>query len=155
MGAHTTCDPSSAKRVHRWVPTLRATLPLTKWGIFLATYTLITLTCISTATAADNQGRLFFTPRQRSQLDYEYARKVPTDGNSSPVLTVNGIVQKQGGSRTVWINGVSQSEGNNGERNPIAQTVTVPGKAKAVQLKVGDKILLDQPVQSNLGASEN
>ena len=128
MGAHTTCDPSSAKGVHRWVPTLRATLPLTKCGIILATYTLVTLTCISTATAADNQGRLFFTPQQRSQLDYEYARKVPTDGNSSPVLTVNCIVQKQGGPRTVWINGVAQGSTNTGERNPTTQTVAVPGK---------------------------
>ena len=148
LGAHTTCAPSSAKGVHRWVPTLRATLPLTKWGIILATYTLVTLTCISTATAADNQGRLFFTPQQRSQLDYEYARKVPTDGNSSPVLTVNGIVQKQGGPRTVWINGVTQGSTNTGEINPTTQTVAVPGKSKSVKLKVGEKVLLEQPTSS-------
>ena len=65
------------------------------------------------------------------------------------MVTVNGIVQKDGGARTVWINGVAQSAGNSGERTPTAQTVTVPGKPHPVKLKVGQKILLDQPVQTN------
>lgn len=94
---------------------------------------------------AEIPGRLFFTPQQRLHLDYNYARNAPANGNGAPVITVNGIVQKNGGARTVWVNGVSQSGGYNQERNPIAQTVTVPGKAKSVKLKVGDKILLDEP----------
>ena len=101
-------------------------------------------TGIPTATA-ETLGRLFFTPAQRAQLDYAYARNAPTEGGSSPFVTVNGIVQKQGGARTVWVNGVSQSAGNSGERNPAAQTISVPGKSRPVKLKVGDKILLDQP----------
>ena len=101
-------------------------------------------TSIPTATA-ETLGRLFFTPAQRAQLDYAHARNAPTEGGSSPFVTVNGIVQKQGGARTVWVNGVSQSAGNSGERNPAAQTISVPGKSRPVKLKVGDKILLDQP----------
>jgi hypothetical protein len=58
-------------------------------------------------------------------------------------------VQKHGGPRTVWINGVSQNADSHGERNPIAQSVTVPGKSRPVKLKVGDKILLDQPAPAN------
>lgn len=98
--------------------------------------------CIPAANA-DPLGRLFFTAEQRKQLDYAYARAA-ADGNSSAILTVNGIVQKDGGARTVWINGVSQNADHSGERNPIAQTVNVPGKPRPVKLKVGDKMLLNQ-----------
>lgn len=108
--------------------------------------TIILLACISSANAA-NLGRLFFTPEQRTHLDYAYARNAPAEGNASPFFTVNGIVQKQGGARTVWVNGVSQSVDNTGERTPTTQTVTLPGKSHAVKMKVGDKILLDQPAQ--------
>lgn len=113
----------------------------------LTSIALATFLFASPAAAADKLGRLFFTPAQRQQLDYAYARNASAEGNSSAVLTVNGIVQKQGGPRTVWINGVSQNVNNNSERNPTAQTVSVPGKAHPVKLKVGDRILLDQPAQ--------
>lgn len=111
------------------------------------------LTCSLGVASADTLGRLFFTPQQRAQLDFNYARNASTDGNSSPVLTVNGIVQKHGGARTVWINGVAKSARNNSERNPTAQTVAIPGKSKKVKLKVGDKILLDQPAPSSQDAN--
>lgn len=106
------------------------------------------LASIPTANA-DNLGRLFFTPAQRAQLDYNYARNAPAEGNSSSVLTVNGIVQKHGGARTVWINGVAQSAGKSNESTPTSQTVTVPGKSHPVKIKVGEKILLDQPATAN------
>lgn len=48
-------------------------------------------------------GRLFFTPAQRAQRD--------TRHTSPPVVSqVNGIVQRDGGVRTVWINGVARRE---------------------------------------------
>lgn len=93
-------------------------------------------------------GRLFFTPEQRQQLEYAYDRNAAAEGNSSAVITVNGIVQRNGGARTVWVNGVSQNASSNNERNPTTQTVTVPGKANPVKLKVGQKLLLDQPALS-------
>jgi hypothetical protein len=111
------------------------------------TITVILLACIPSANAA-NLGRLFFTPEQRTHLDYAYARNAPVEGNASPFFTVNGIVQKQGGARTVWVNGVSQNADNTGEHTPTAQTVTIPGKSHVVRMKVGDKILLDQPAQT-------
>jgi hypothetical protein len=117
----------------------------------LTTITLILLAC-SPAARADNLGRLFFTPAQRAQLDYNYARNAPAEGNSSSVLTVNGIVQKNGGARTVWVNGVAQSAGKSNESTPTAQTVTVPGKSHPVKIKVGQKILLDQPAPTRLDA---
>lgn len=112
---------------------------------------VLLLTSIPAANAA-SLGRIFFAPEQRLQLDYAYARNTPVEGDSSPFLTVNGIVQKQGGARTVWINGVSQSAGNSRESNPAAQTVTVSGKSHPIRIKVGEKILLDQPAPKNQDA---
>lgn len=113
---------------------------------------LAVLSCISTAhaepTKANALGRIFFSPQQRTQLDYGYARSATIEGGSSPFVTVNGIVQKQGGPRTVWINGSSQATDNNAERNPTSQTVTIPGKTQAVKIKVGDRVLLDHPTSS-------
>ncbi len=103
---------------------------------------------------AGTLGRLFFTPEQRAQLDYTYARTATSEGGTSPVLTVNGIVQKNGGARTVWVNGVAQSAANSRERTPTAQTVAVPG-SHPVKLKVGEKILLDQPVSASPNTTEN
>ena len=94
------------------------------------------------AAQADTLGRLFFTPQQRSQLEFARMRNTPAEGGASPVLTVNGIIQRSGGARTVWVNGVAQSERSNG--NTTSQNVSVPGKSKPVRLKVGEKILLDQ-----------
>jgi len=109
--------------------------------------------CISIPAAHAGQlGRLFFTPEQRAQLDYTYARDAAAEGDSSAILTVNGIVQKSGGARTVWVNGVAQSV-ENGDRNTTAQAVSVPGKSRPVKLKVGDKILLDQPTQTDRSTS--
>lgn len=110
----------------------------------IATLSIALFACIPIA-SADTLGRLFFTPEQRQQLDLGYLRNATADGNSAAVLTVNGIVQKTGGARTVWVNGVSHSPSNGNERNPTTQTVIVPGKSQPVKLKVGDKLLLDQP----------
>lgn len=96
------------------------------------------------ARAADF-GRLFFTPAQRAQLDYDYARNVTVEGGTGSVVTVNGIVQRQGGGRTVWINGVQQPAGKADERHPASVPVSVPGKSKPVEMKVGQKLLLDAP----------
>lgn len=113
---------------------------------------------ISPAAQADSLGRLFFTPEQRAQLESGQARKpaatatattaaTAEEGGSTTVLTVNGIVQKQGGGRTVWINGVAQNAGNSDERSPESMAVAVPGKSQPVKVKVGQKLLLDNPPQ--------
>lgn len=120
---------------------------------------------------ADGLGRLFFTPEQREQFDQMRARKVSHDaGKAAPqedaapkppenigaaeeetgassVLTVNGIVQKRGGARTVWVNGVAQNADSSGERAPESLTVTVQGKARPVKIKVGQHLLLESSPQ--------
>jgi hypothetical protein len=98
--------------------------------------------------SADTLGRLFFTPSQRQQLDDKNALRAASRDNTSSFVTVDGIVQKQGGPRTVWVNGVAQNTGKTGDRTPTAQTVTIPGKSRPVKLKVGEKIMLDPPTAS-------
>ena len=113
---------------------------------------LILLLAMSTAAQAGSLGRLFFTPEQRAQLEYkrthsEAAASTEEDDDipTSSVLMVNGIVQKHGGARTVWINGRAQNAGNSDERSPESLAVAVPGKTQPVKVKVGQKLLLEQP----------
>jgi len=91
---------------------------------------------------AEPLGRLFFTPEQRAQLEYSHLHDNDS-GNSARALTVNGIVQKHGGKRTAWINGVPQQAGNSDERAPDSLQVAVPGLPKPVKVKVGQKVLVN------------
>jgi len=91
---------------------------------------------------AEELGRLFYTPEQRAQLDYSYAQGADSTNNNSSTLMLNGIVQKHGGKRTVWINGVPQQAGSSDGQTPESQSVQVPGKAGTVKLKVGQRVLL-------------
>jgi hypothetical protein len=102
---------------------------------------LISIFFVPTTQAAD-LGRLFFTPEQRAQLDYSYAQDSGS-GNNNRALMLNGIVQRHGGKRTVWINGVPQPAGSGDDKTPESQSVQVPGKTGSVKLKVGQRVLLD------------
>ena len=103
----------------------------------------------TTLAGAAELGRLFFSPEQRAQLDYSYAQAAGPDNNSH-MLMLNGIVQRHGGKRTVWINGVPQQAGSSNDRTPESQTVQLPGKKSRVKLKVGQRVLLDTPANPDL-----
>lgn len=104
----------------------------------------------ATLTHAGELGRLFFTPEQRTLLDYNNARQAQPDSNSGSALdsnnaralTLNGIVQMHGGKRTAWINGVPQAVGRSDEKTPESLPVPLPGQNKSVKLKVGQRVLL-------------
>ena len=117
---------------------------MTKQFLLILIAICMTTLAYTPAAQANNLGRLFFTPEQRTQLDHAHTRNATADSGSASVLTVNGIVQKHGGPRTVWINGVAQPAGNSNERSPDAQPVAVPGKSQPVKIKVGQKLLLEQ-----------
>lgn len=108
---------------------------------------LLSLTVWSQAQAAQ-LGRLFFTPEQRQQLDSGQLRGSAASDGSAAALVVNGIVQRHGGKRTVWINGVPQATGESNEQTPAVTHVQVPGKRKTVEMKVGQKLMLDTPTQA-------
>lgn len=90
-------------------------------------------------------GRLFFTPLQRQQLEFQDASSnssVEGSGRRNYII-VNGVVQKQGGNRTAWVNGTAQAAGRSNDKSPASISISVPGKSQPVQTKVGQKILLE------------
>ena len=110
-------------------------------------FTFMLLLGLSQYAQAQGLGRLFFSPQQRAQLDYQQGQNATYDnGNHSAPggLIVNGIVQKDGGSRTIWINGVPQDAGNSDERHPDSAPVSVPGRSKPVRIKAGQRLLPDE-----------
>ena len=92
-------------------------------------------------TYAKELGRLFFTAEQRAQLEYSQQKNDPAPGNARS-LTVNGIVQKHGGERTVWINGVPQPAGKSDERAPESVPVAIPGQSQPSKVKVGQRVII-------------
>lgn len=102
-------------------------------------------------------GRLFFTPEQRIQLEQLKSKpKGETEVIISDRILVNGIIQRNGGSRVVWINGVPQSQkADNGilvERDvtPDSVPIKIPGTDSSVRLKVGQSIDLDNSIMRNV-----
>lgn len=89
----------------------------------------------ATGVSSAELGRLFFTHKQRMQLEQSQQQ----DGKDNS-LTVNGIVQKYHGARTVWINGVPQPAGASDERAPESAPVLIPGQLKPVKIKVGQRV---------------
>ena len=105
---------------------------------------LLTLCGAFPVAQAGELGRLFFTPQQRQQLEFqETSSNNSGDSGRRNYIIVNGVVQKQGGNRTVWINGAAQEAERGNDRTPATVPVAVPGKTRPVQLKVGQKLLLD------------
>ena len=105
-------------------------------------------------TQATMLGRLFFTPQQRVQLEHDRTMKTAPAAAPLSVLSVNGIVQRKGGARTVWINGVPQNVGSSDDRSPESLPVSVPGQSKPVKLKVGQQILLNKPAPEDPSATD-
>jgi hypothetical protein len=110
----------------------------------ILTFLLLTLFGLPAAQAGE-LGRLFFTPQQRQQLEYQDTSNSNAEGGRRNYIVVNGVVQKHGGNRTVWINGTAQEAGHGNDKNPSSVPVNVPGKSQPVHLKVGQRLLLDTP----------
>jgi hypothetical protein len=92
---------------------------------------------------AGELGRLFYTPQQRQQLEFQDTTSSPENAGRTNYIIVNGVVQKHGGNRTVWINGAAQASEHGNDRTPATVPVIVPGKQRPVQLKVGQRLMLD------------
>ncbi|MBU0623144.1 MAG: hypothetical protein KJ795_14995 [Gammaproteobacteria bacterium] len=108
----------------------------------------MTLFSISPVASAAELGRLFYTPQQRQQMDYHIVGGMEEEVARNYIV-VNGVVQKQGGKRTMWVNGTEQADGLTLGKSPARAAVTPPGKSNTVILKVGEKLLLDTPVQNS------
>lgn len=98
------------------------------------------------STHATELGRLFYTPQERVQLALPQTITTATDAENPDYVVVNGMIQKQGGNRIVWVNGKQQKAGYSNENQPATVPVTLPGKTQPVQVKVGQRLKLDTPV---------
>jgi hypothetical protein len=106
----------------------------------------VMLWVIANGTNGAELGRLFYTPQQRSQLESQQETGDTAEGVKRNYIIVNGVIQKQGGNRIVWLNGTQQPATYGNETVPSTVPVTVPGKSQPVQVKVGQRLLLDQTV---------
>ena len=89
------------------------------------------------ASADEELGRLFFTPERRQTLDrqrelnIQETQEIPED----PTFTINGVVTRSSGKRTVWINGVAQNEKETQSGVSVTPSRKEPGK---VMVQSGD-----------------
>ena len=108
---------------------------------------------VGEAPAAEPLGRLFFTPAERTRLDVARSQKsrgTPASEQEEPapvpeVVTYGGIVRRDDGKTTVWINNRTVNDGKAADRLPVASRVRpdgsinleVPQTNRSVNLKVG------------------
>ena len=101
--------------------------------------------------AAQELGRLFFTPQQRSALDERRRARVPDKPTAAvvaaPVTRVDGYVKRSGGPSTVWINGDPLSESApeapriDTSRTPSGSvSITVGESGARMRLKPGEAL---------------
>lgn len=112
---------------------------------------LVLLLLIAASTgirAAEPLGRLFFTPEQRAILERQrQAGLLETPGPEGTALSLDGVVVRSGGRRTVWINGRPQHENETATGVGAAVATGQPGRARlvtgdteAADLGVGESI---------------
>lgn len=102
--------------------------------------------------AAQELGRLFFTPEQRAGLDARRKARIPDKPAAvtveSPTTRVDGHVRRSGGRSTVWVNGEPTPEGTQPEGlrlrpapdDPGRVSVTVGESPRQFDLKIGEKL---------------
>lgn len=97
--------------------------------------------------AAQDLGRLFFSPERRAALDRARQFNVQSqqqvaEGNT---LSVDGVVRRSSGKRTVWVNGVAIHENSVTDVrvvgvSPRGTVSLVPGDQGITQIPVGTAI---------------
>ena len=88
--------------------------------------------------AAEDLGRLFFTPAQRQDLDRRRAANVQETATviRESTLTLQGQVSRSGGKTTTWINSVPQHD-TYGSSDPARASIQTGENEPTVELKVG------------------
>jgi len=100
--------------------------------------------------AAQELGRLFFTPEQRAALDARRAARLPdkpTVARESPTTRVDGYVARSSGRTTVWVDGEALADGAQPDglrvrrnRDTGKVTVTFGEQARRVEMRVGESL---------------
>lgn len=117
----------------------------------------ILLAAGANAAAAQQLGRLFFTPEQRAELDARRKARVPdkpaaVTAVESPRIRLDGYVKRSDGESTVWLNGQPVPAGKGSDEAQIHSSRTRPnavtlqageGKKRRVPLRVGETLERD------------
>jgi hypothetical protein len=100
--------------------------------------------------AAQQLGRLFFTPEQRAALDARRAARLPDKpaaAAESPTTRVDGYVKRSSGKSTVWVDGEAMPDGLQLEglrvqrgNDPTRVTVTIGEDGRRVEMRVGETL---------------
>ena len=94
-------------------------------------------------------GRLFFTQERRQAMDRQRMLNLPDKEQTEDAakLTINGVVTRSNGKRTVWVNGAAQHDNESidgisviPERQAPGRVLVRPGDAPDVRLSVGDTL---------------
>lgn len=110
----------------------------------------ISLALAATAVhAAEPLGRLFFTPERRAVLERQRQSNIQeTQTLEGATMSLEGVVVRSGGKRTVWINGRPQNEN---EAATGVQAAVVPGEPGRARLVAGE----ETPADLRVGESIN
>lgn len=90
------------------------------------------------AAAAEDLGRLFFTPQQRQELDRRRAANIQETATviQESTLTLQGQVSRSGGKTTTWVNAMPQND-TYSSSDPARATIQTGEEGTNVELKVG------------------
>jgi hypothetical protein len=102
------------------------------------------------AIAAQELGRLFFTPEQRAALDARRKARLPDTPAAlapSPTTRIDGSVKRSLGKSTVWVDSAAVPEGTQPEGlrirrggDPSRVTVIVGEDNRRIDLRVGETL---------------
>ena len=115
------------------------------------------------AQAEEPLGRLFFTPERRQQLDSQREHKALPEQEiqSAPALTIDGVVTRSSGRRTVWVNGVAYSEKDvpgdfriTPRRGDAAQILVQPDRSSAASASDASSVRVGETVNRDTGETE-
>jgi hypothetical protein len=100
--------------------------------------------------AAQELGRLFFTPEQRDALDARRKARLPDKPAASapaPTTRIDGTVKRSRGKSTVWVNGEAVPDGTQPEglrlrrgADPSRVTVTIGEDGRRREMRVGETL---------------
>jgi hypothetical protein len=111
---------------------------------------VLALALLAPAAQAQELGRLFFTPEQRSSLDARRKARVPDKPAAvvaAPITRLDGYVKRSAGPSTVWINGESLTESapeapriDSGLAAEGAVSITIGESGARIRLKPGEAL---------------
>jgi len=124
------------------------------WGLLAG----VLLAAGATTAAAQELGRLFFTPQQRAELDARRKARVPGKPAAvvieAPSTTLDGYVKRSHGNSTVWLNGKPVTEGADTRRAGVSPSRSDPSRASIEVSEHGRRILLKVGESLDRGTGE-